>query len=155
MKGYDLVSSLFLMVCAILIIFGALRLPVGTPINSGPGFFPLLIGILLAILSTILFVTTVLRKDLSGKKACSVDMTRKEQWYRVISTIFALLIYSITFRRIGFLFTTFLLMAFLFKGIGKLGWKVSMGGAVLTSVFFYMLFKIWLRVEFPVGLLGI
>ena len=152
MKRYDLVSSLFWVMCAILIVIGALRLPVGTPINSGPGFFPLLIGGLLAILSIILFFTIILRKDLRGQKIA--DRTRKEQWYRVVSTIFVLLIYTITFRRLGFLFTTFLLMAFLFKGIGKLSWKVSIGGALLTSFFSYILFKVWLKVEFPAGLLG-
>lgn len=150
MRKYDLISSLFWLMCAILIIIGSLRLPVGTIGNPGSGFFPLIIGCVLGVVSTTLF-TCAFQKSLLDKKTFWVE---KKKWYIIVTTILSLLIYTIALPRLGFLFATFLLLVFLFKVIGKLNWKVSLGGAILTSFIFYTLFKVMLHVEFPVGLWG-
>ena len=150
MRKYDLISSLFWLMCAVLIIIGSLRLPVGTIGNSGSGFFPLIIGCVLGVISTILF-TCAFQKSLLDKKTFGVE---KKKWYIIVTTILSLLIYTIALPRVGFLFTTFLLLVFLFKAIGELNWKVSLGGAFLTSFISYTLFKVMLKVELPAGLFG-
>jgi len=117
MKRYDLVSSLFWMMFGILIIIGLyvfqwyaykFRARFSPPSYRGS----------LTILSTILFFISVFRNT-HRRESVTRGYTLRNSGIE-FSTIFALLIYSITFRWLGFPFATFLLMAFLFKGIGKL-----------------------------------
>jgi hypothetical protein len=150
MRRYDLSSSLFWLMFAILIMIGSLRLPMGTVGNPGSGFFPLVIGCLLGLTSLILLIYTI-QRNFIGENPFSVD---KRKGYIIITTILSLLIYTIALTRLGFLFTAFLLLLFLFKVIGKLNWKISLGGATLSALFYYILFVVLLKIEFPVGWLG-
>jgi hypothetical protein len=151
MRRYDLSSSLFWLMFAILIIIASLRLPVGTVGNPGSGFFPLVIGCLLGMTSAILFIHTI-RRNFVEKKPFWVN---EKKWYIVVTTIISLLIYAVVLTRFGFLLTTFLLLVFLFKVIGELNWKISLCGATLSSLFFCLLFQVLLNIEFPVGWLGL
>jgi hypothetical protein len=151
MRKYDLISGFFWGICAVLIIIGSLRLPVGTVANPGPGFLPLILGGLLGVLSLIL-VFIALLKGLSEKKAFWVN---KSKWYKVVVTILAMLIYAMTLAGFGFLLPTFLLMFVFFKALGNLNLKRSFGGALFVSLFFYFLFKILLNVELPTGIGGV
>jgi hypothetical protein len=147
MRRYDLISSLFWLLCSALIIIGSLRLAVGTMGNPGPGFMPLLIGLLLSIISILLFIRS-LKQSTIQKNALGVE---KNGWYKVVTMGIALLIYAVTLPRLGFLFITFVLMVFLFKAAGEMKWKTSLGGAILTTSLFYILFKICLKVQLPLG----
>ena len=150
MRGYDLISSLFFSVCGLLIAVGSLWMPIGRLGEPGPGFMPLLVGILMGILSIALFVRS-LRAGISGKKAFWLD---RKQWHKVFTTTLALMFYALALRGLGFSVVTFFLLVFLFRAIGELNWKVSIMGPILTTSFFYLLFKVWLEVQLPVGPLG-
>ena len=149
-KRYDLISGLFWLLCSALIIIGSLHLPVGTMGNPGPGFVPLFVGILLSIISLAILIYSFLQGSSEGK----VFWRDKKQWPKVVATLLMMLIYTIAFPYLGFFFSTLLLMFFLFKAIGGMNWKVSLAGAILTSSCFYLVFKVWLKVQFPGGPLG-
>ena len=151
MRKYNLISSLFWLTSAVLIIIGSLRLFVGTITNPGPGFFPLIIGCLLGMTSVVLFIFAI-QEGHVVKKPFWVN---QRKWYVVVTTILSLLIYTTLLPRLGFLVTTFLLLVFLFKVVGELNGIISLGAAILTSVFFYALFQVTLQVELPHGILGI
>jgi len=74
--------------------------------------------------------------------------------WMIVATVLVILIYAIAFSHLGFFVSTFLLMFFLFKTIGGMKWKASLAGAILTSCCFYLVFKVWLKVQFPEGPLG-
>ncbi len=61
---------------------------------------------------------------------------------------------ALVLRGLGFAPVTFLLLIFLFKGIGEMDWKISIIGPLLTTSFFYLVFKVWLEVQLPEGPLG-
>ena len=46
----------------------------------------------------------------------------------------ALVLYAIFFKSLGFLLTTFLLIAFLLRVIEPMSWKKVLAGAILTAV---------------------
>jgi hypothetical protein len=150
MRGYDLVSSLFFSVCGLLIAVGSLSMPIGRLGEPGPGFLPLFIGILMGILSIALFIRSY-RAGISEKKAFWID---RKQWPKVFTTILALMIYAFALRGLGFALVTLLLLVFLFKVIGELSWRVSIIGPLLTTSFFYLVFKVWLEVQLPEGPFG-
>ena len=56
MKKCDQWSGLFLLLVAVLICWGSLRMPYGSLHNPGPGFYPFWLGILLAGMSLGLIV---------------------------------------------------------------------------------------------------
>lgn len=151
MRRYDLASSLFFTVCGLLIAAGSLSMPIGRLGEPGPGFLPLSIGFLMCVLSIALFIRS-LKPGTLGEKAFWQD---RKQWPKVIATILALILYAFALRPLGFSLVTFFLLVFLFKGIGGLNWGTSIAGPVLTTSFFYLLFKVWLEVQLPVGPLGI
>jgi hypothetical protein len=150
MRGYDLASSLFFSVCGLLIAVGSLTMPIGRLGEPGPGFLPLFIGLLMGTLSIALFIRSY-KTGISEKKAFWID---RKQWPKVFTTILALMIYAFALRGLGFALVTFLLLVFLFKGIGELNWKISIVGPLLTTSFFYLVFKVWLEVQLPAGPFG-
>jgi len=147
MRKYDLISSLFLFLTGLWIAVASMGLPVGKIWNPGPGFVPLLIGSLLAMVSFILLV----RKFLQGSSRSKPFWLDKRRWPKVLSTVVFLAIYIVVLPLFGFLLTTLFIMIFLFKAVGELDWKFSIGGAILTSSLSYLLFKFWLGVQFPGG----
>jgi putative tricarboxylic transport membrane protein len=147
----DLWSSLFWILCGILIVAGALRLPLGDPQNPGPGFLPLFIGGLMVLLATALLWRTVRKsEDPKTNRAGKPGSLQK-----LIGTFLAILLYVPAFSRLGFIPATIPLMIFLFKYIGEMGWKISVAGGILVSLSLYFIFKVWLQVQFPIGLWGI
>jgi putative tricarboxylic transport membrane protein len=150
MRKNNLISSLFFSVCGLLITVGSLRMPIGRLGEPGPGFLPLIVGILLGLMSLTLFINS-LRLKMTDQKV--LGLGRKEQ-FRVISTSLSLIIYAVALRPLGFILVTFILLVFLFRAIGELNWKASIAGPMLTTLFFYLLFDVWLEVQFPMGPFG-
>jgi putative tricarboxylic transport membrane protein len=143
-------SSLFWVLCSVLIILGSLRLPIGELHNPGPGFLPLWVGVLMAILAIVLLRRSVRKKTV--EEALPASKSRNQ--FKLIGTFLAMLIYVPVFYFLGFIFATIPLMVFLFKVIGQMGWKISLVGGIFISLSMYMIFQVWLQVRFPVGLWG-
>ncbi len=152
MRKYDLISSLFLSVCGILITAGSSRLHVGTFENPGLGLFPLLTGILLAVLSIVLFLRSFMQRPSEEE-----PMPRRPArlWRKVAPTVGVMLFYAVFIDRWGFLLVTLLVLFILFKTIGNLSLKLSLGGALLASFISYLLFRVVLNVQLPPGPLGL
>lgn len=151
MRRYDLISSLFFLVFGLLIIIFSLYLPVGTFGNPGEGLVPLIAGACMSILSIALFFRSYLQGSLETK----AFIERKQGFQLVFITMLALLIYPVIFEYLGFLISTFFLLFFLFKVIGEMKWMLSLGGTLLTTSCSYLIFNVWLKVQFPRGLLEI
>jgi putative tricarboxylic transport membrane protein len=147
MRRSDLISSVFFSLCGLFIIAGSLGLTIGRLGEPGPGFLPLIVGALLVLMSIVLFVTALRRTTAEQGVA---GMGRKER-VKVLTTSLSLVLYAVALQPLGFVPVTLLLLVFLFKAIGELGWKVSLAGPLLTTFFFYLLFKVWLEVPFSMG----
>ncbi len=151
MSNKDFFSSFFWILCSALIILGSLRLQVGEPQNPGPGFLPLLVGALMGICSTVL----LLRAIREGGTGQSIRALRPKNLFKLIGTLAAILSYVFLFPLLGFIPATIILMIFLFKAIGEMGWKTTLAWGISTSIFMYLIFKVWLMVQFPIGLWGL
>ncbi len=152
MKRYDRTSSLVWLAFAIYICIESSRLSFGSFHSPGPGFLPLLVGLLLGIFSIIVF----LQATLSGKPQESIpSWYPQERWIKLIWVLVALFAYAICLEILGFLISTFLLLAFLFRfGTEPKRWVVAIGGSALASLSSYAVFELWLRTQLPKGILG-
>ena len=112
---------------------------------------PLLIGVLLSIISVFMLIRS---QKLSALHKNNL-WVGKNGWQKVAATGFALLIYAVALPHLGFLLITFFLMVFLFRVAGEMKWRASLGGAILTTFLFHIVFKVWLKVQLPSGPWGI
>ncbi len=74
---------------------------------------------------------------------------------KTVATSVILLLYALLMDRLGFLAVTLVLLFLLFKAVGNLSLRVSLGGAVLTSAVAYLLFRVLLNVQLPTGPWGV
>ena len=104
----------------------------------------------------VLLATALLWRSLRKSEGSKTNRAAKpENLQKLIGTFLAILLYVPAFPRLGFIVATVPLMVFLFKYIGEMGWKISLAGGILISLSLYFIFKVWLKVQFPIGLWGI
>jgi len=143
-------SSLVWLMFALYICIESMRLPLGSWRDPGPGFLPVGSGIILGLLSGIVYLRA------RGSKSPEVKESwySTERWKNLILVLAALFAYAIFLETLGFLLGTLLLLIFLFRGIEPQRWIVSIGGSALASFISYVVFELWLKTQLPKGILG-
>jgi Tripartite tricarboxylate transporter TctB family len=118
--------------------FGGFRMP-------GAGFFPLLLGVALCLLSLILLLTSLL----GPAETASASPARAEVFYLMAAILAA----AWLFERLGFLSTMALFLGVILKVLGKLGWTATVVLAVVGSAAASVLFNRVLLIGLPSGIL--
>jgi putative tricarboxylic transport membrane protein len=130
---------------AVFAFIQARSLEVGSVTQPGPGFFPLVLSVALAVVAGALFVQA---RRAVGAPAEPIDRRR------LAATLVALAAYVLLFERLGFVLATIGMLAFLFGALGGYRWRVAVGAAVVVTLAAWLLFDTWLQVRLPVGVLG-
>jgi putative tricarboxylic transport membrane protein len=122
-------------------------LDVGNLQEPGPGFFPILVAILMMILSLFLIIS---KRKSEGK------LLFAKSSIHVLIVFVVLLAYSFTLEYLGFIIASFLLMAYLFKAFGgSKKWRGAVLWALASVVLAYLLFNVLLESNLPRGILGV
>ena len=135
-----LLASGWICVEATLVPFGSFRMP-------GAGFFPLLLGITLAVLALAFLATGLMSPS---REVTSIQPERSEVLYLLGSMMVAVAV----FDRLGFLLT---MMAFLLvatKVLGGIRWRTAAVLAVAGSVTASWVFGRLLQINLPAGVLA-
>ena len=142
----ELGSAVVLLAAALAGLVEAWRLPLGSAVAPGPGFFPLALAAGLAASAALLVVRAVARPPArpAGPGAAGGRA-------RLVAVVAALLVYTAVFSRLGFVLATFLLMVVLFRAVESLRWPVALAAAAAAAVLGHLLFKTWLGVRLPSG----
>lgn len=148
MRNRDSYSSLGFLVVAIIVGVQATRFPFGTLKRLGPGFFPLVLSILLGILSLDLLIKTIRHK----KEESQIEWPRR--WGGLILVMIAIFTFSLFLKPLGFLVTTVLFTSVVFKFADPNRWLAPLTTSVVATLVSFVVFKIWLGIPFPVGFLG-
>ena len=152
MRKDDLGSSLVLFLLGAAIAYGSLKLGLGTWAAPGPGFLPFWAGLGLSLIAIGIFALAVIKRE--GVPAAEKFWPRPDSGKIVLSVLISLIVYDLLWTRLGFSLTTFLLLVFLFRFVGKRAWSVTLGGAVMTSATSYFLFQVFLKSQLPAGFIG-
>lgn len=150
MKKRNLIVSIILLALTIATLIEIRDLPIGSLSSPQVGFFPLVLAIILGILCLVLLGQTIKRKD--EVKAPPWVSGRGLQ--PLILTTVILFLYGFFFEPLGYLITTFLLIAFLVGAFGTKKWWVVITIALISTVGSYLLFDTLLKASLPKGLLG-
>lgn len=138
-------------ILGILISIGSFKVGILYFNAPGAGLFPLLIGLATIFLSAILFLTSFRKKDESGNGIVGVGVRKKN----LLLVLGALIVYALVIEILGFPITTFIFMVLVMRGVEPQRWTTILFIAVLSTLFTYLLFSVWLKVELPKGILGI
>lgn len=154
MKRYYGTVSFFWLAVGIYVAISAYHFGLGRFRQPGPGFIFFLAALLLIILSIIDLGMTFIGKSKLDKDKKNESIWQDTQYKKVLSVLAGLSIYTYVFYFLGFLLSTFLLMIFLFKAVEPTKWWKSILGSLITILTSYIVFKLWLKVPFPAGILG-
>jgi putative tricarboxylic transport membrane protein len=152
MKKRDLYSSLFFLGVGVLFVVGSLRFSVWDRYGPGPGFFPLVLGIMFSILSLLLFISKIVDKGREGGIA-EEDSLRFPAIKKTVLYLCLLLCFGFLFEHLGFLLTILFFMTGVLVSFSRRSIKLSLIISILTSVTTYLLFVKLLDVPLPGGIL--
>lgn len=153
MRRYETWAAAFLFLIGLLATLEARKLNIGEFGRPGPGLFPFYLALVFTLVSLALILRS-LRPPGSEQVAPQVS-TKTVRAEKVVVALLGLIVYAFALEWVGFLFSTFILMLFLFKAIDPLAWPAAIGGSLATSLLSYIFFKMWLQVSLPAGLLGL
>ena len=149
MRRRDLAAAAVLLAFGLFAIIQARGLRFGTVAAPGPGFFPLCLAMALCLASIGLIVQAL--RAVPAEVAVSSAGARR---FAVAGVLVSLLIYALVLEWLGFLLSTFVLLVFFFRTLQRQSWLVVVTGSLATSLLSYLVFKTWLGVNLPGGLLG-
>ncbi len=148
MKKKDLHSSSICAVFGLYIAFEGYRLGPGSFQAPKSGFLILVAGVVLACLSTAVFVQALFSRQ-EEREA----LWKGLQWSKGVRLLAASFAYALVLTRMGFLLSTFLFLLYLFKGLEPQRWHVAIVLSLITIVSSHLIFVLLLECQFPEGIL--
>jgi uncharacterized membrane protein YhhN len=142
----EIVAGLVLIVAGIGVIAGAIGLGIGTPTEPQPGFFPFLSGVIIFILSSILFAQGWLGRT-QGRISFG-EMRRPTMLIAVLIAFVGLL------DPLGYIIASPILVALALLIMGIRSWRVLLTTSVALSMGTFILFDRLLGITLPVGILS-
>lgn len=140
------VAALVLLVLAVGFLWEASRYPFGSPTAPGPGFLPMTLGTAFLVLAALLAIRP-------GAPPEHVLPPDRDGAVRIAATILLLGLAIALLDRLGFLVCGTLLMLSLLLVVDR-RWIRAVILAPSATVAVYLVFKVWLRVPLPAGLLS-
>jgi len=151
MRRLELLGSISLIVFSLIACLEAYKLSLGPPGAPGPGLVPFLLGAILFLLSCLYFFKTLHAFRLKQE----IHLWRGLRWEKVVLILAILFSYALFLEKGGFLLCTFLLLMFLFQWVDRQRWYWVYGGSLGITLLCYMIFKIWLKIQLPIGFLRV
>jgi putative tricarboxylic transport membrane protein len=144
----DQVSGTVAIAVGIAIVLGSVSYDLGTLESPGAGFFPFLAGCSITLLASIGLIQSTLKRRKGIKWApvmCGVA------WNKAVFVIAALFIFALLMKPLGVLLCTFLFVGVLLRCVEPQRWPIVIVGAIVTAFGVFVIFKIWLQTQLPVG----
>jgi putative tricarboxylic transport membrane protein len=146
------ITAVACILLAAFVAFEAVRLKFYTTMGPGPGFFPLCLTILLAILAVIMFCQATFGRSESIPKGF---FATKMGYARIITILISMIGTVLFFNTLGFRLTTFMFYFTLMNVIERQRLIVSVVISLLASFGVYYIFAYILMIPLPIGFLGI
>lgn len=125
-------------------------MPIGTPGRPQVGFYPFILAILLTILSVLLLWQAIKEKKGGG----STGEVRSGGLKKIGLAMGALFAFAFLLDLLGYIISTFLLIAFLLRAIEPQKWWIVIVVAFLCTLVSFLVFNLLLEAQLPPGILG-
>jgi putative tricarboxylic transport membrane protein len=155
MKKVDIPGIVGLML-SVFIMEESWRMPVQgvvgrTTFAPWPGFLPFWVGLVMAILSILLIISTARESGDPKKKA---TFPRGQALIAILLFTVSMVAYIALLDVLGYLVDTLLLNIFLMRVVMRAQWKLSLWVPVVASVSLYVIFQVMLGVNLPRNMFG-
>jgi len=151
MRRADQITGVVMLVFSLAVIQGGWRMPPSNTFGPGAGFLPICLGVLMAALSTMLFVNASREPRDASDRSPFPD---RKALTAIAATVGSLAAYNFLIEPLGFLLSTALLSAFLVGVVERERWLTTTLVAVANAVGLYVVFQVLLGVSLPKNLLG-
>jgi putative tricarboxylic transport membrane protein len=156
MKKDDQIGGLIWLVLGIGLSLTSFQLRIGGFHNPGPGFLPFIAGVLLTISGLVLFLSRGSGESKAGKVTGEKTLITKvsRRFSIPFLTLLILLVYILLLEPLGFLLATFFFLFCLFKFVEPRKWVTPLVLSLISVIVSHFVFSVWLRCQFPRGILG-
>ncbi len=120
-----------------------------SPNGPGPAFLPFWLGLVMAVLATTLLVGALRSSDPGAAWLPSGEGLR-----RLLLVVVATVAFVALLPVLGMALGTVAFIVVLMRRLERHPWPLSLAVAAATAAFNFVVFTYWLKVPFPVGLLG-
>ena len=149
MKREIIICSFWLLLSFYLSI-ESYRLGLSTANRPGPGFFPFIATLGIGLIAAFRLINNI-RKSSPDENS---EPGLAGEARLVLYVVAGMIAYAFLLDLLGFLFCTFLLVAFYLKVIAARGWLVTLSFAATVALASHLFFDVLLKAELPRGLLS-
>ena len=150
MRSADRTAGAVLLALAVAFGAGALRqYAYWGPNGPGPAFLPFWLGLVMALLATMLLVGALRAKGPGEPWLPSGEGLR-----RLLFVLAATIAYVALLNLLGMVVATVLFLIVLMRVLDRCGWPLTLAVALATAGSIYVVFGRWLKVPLPTGVLG-
>ena len=151
MKKYDFYGAFFWAGLAVFVTLSAKQMGLGEPRAPGPGFFPMIVGVVLLSFSVLIAIEA----QWGAKKNphFAVWPSFRGNVFANVGVLFTYSIFLLPY--LGFLVGAFLLLTYLFAVPGRRKWWFSVLFSATVVFLCYYFFGVLLEAQFPKGIFEI
>lgn len=153
MKKGDITFSLIGMGLSLWLLLESQKFAYASKFGIGPGFFPFWLGIVLAAFSLFRFVVSLRQKYDAEDRGPRLPGLRSLGRIALIMLIMAG--FALVMKGLGFILTVFLFVSIILAVLEGDSLLKSIVYGVMFSAAIFLIFRYWLEVDLPRGLLGI
>jgi len=151
MKRLDQITSAIIFVASLWYTSEALKMPLIAGKAPGSGWLPLILGILMALLSALLFVSARRRPASQDK---NVEWPKGTGLINNVGILVGLALSVALLELMGYLISTFVFMLGMLFLLGRYNWKFATVMAAASTAILFWVFKVWLEIPLPPGLIN-
>jgi hypothetical protein len=144
------ITAAILLIFSLLYFFKGLNLQVGIPKNPGPGFIPVIIGILWVSCAGFYLVRVFRKADLEGEKASTGE---KKNYAAILGITGCAILFPLILETLKFLMTTFVVSFFMLILLQPKKRAFAFLLAAGMSLSSFLIFSRLLGVALPMGFL--
>ena len=152
MKKAEMIAGVVLLLLSGLVIFGALQMPPSASFGPGAGFLPFWLGVLLAVLATILFVSAW--RSQATVKNSEPLFPGKQALFAITLVLIGLAVYILLIDVLGYVVDTFLFIVFLVRVVERESWPLTLKLAVAATAGLFIVFHLLLEITLPSNMFG-
>ena len=155
MKKRETGAAIFWILLGVTAFVWSATFPFGSWKAPGPGFLPLILGLILILLGGTLFFQTIMRKD-GGDEVRSATLLPGGAAFRRVGLTLAILVLSVgLLEYLGFILTAFFLILLTVQAIQPRTWRFALFYALVSALSSSLLFQVLLKTQLPRGPLGL
>ena len=143
MKQAEKIFIVFLSFVSVMVIKEGLGLPLKDGFAPGPGYLPVVIGILLLINCLFLFYKNIKTKDSRG------FFKETEGLKRLVIFVVSLIFVVVVGEKLGIITGLTIFMVVVYRFIEKYPLGKCITVAVVSNAIYYLVFDLWLGINLP------